>query len=153
MNNFRKLVLASALVAGFAPAFAADQIVDLSSGKASFIGSAPLLDGGDDVISFINLAAGTYSFLFSFSSQNVAGLSADVNGQAATITPVGAVFTFASLAGIGNSPFTLTLKGTANGDSLYSGELAVKAVPEPETYALLLAGLGVLGFVARRRSA
>ena len=30
---------------------------------------------------------------------------------------------------------------------------AVPAVPEPETYALLLAGLGAVGFVARRRSA
>ena len=29
--------------------------------------------------------------------------------------------------------------------------LPVPAVPEPETYALLLAGLGALGFVARRR--
>jgi PEP-CTERM motif len=28
---------------------------------------------------------------------------------------------------------------------------SVAAVPEPETYALMLAGLGVLGFVARRR--
>ena len=27
----------------------------------------------------------------------------------------------------------------------------VRAIPEPETYALMLAGLGVLGFVARRR--
>jgi hypothetical protein len=27
----------------------------------------------------------------------------------------------------------------------------VAAVPEPETYAMLLAGLGLLGFIARRR--
>jgi len=30
---------------------------------------------------------------------------------------------------------------------------AVAVVPEPETYALMLAGLGLVGFVARRRSA
>ena len=29
--------------------------------------------------------------------------------------------------------------------------MAVNPVPEPETYAMLLAGFGLLGFVARRR--
>ncbi|MBI4936821.1 MAG: FxDxF family PEP-CTERM protein [Nitrosomonadales bacterium] len=28
---------------------------------------------------------------------------------------------------------------------------SIAAVPEPETYAMLLAGLGLLGFTARRR--
>lgn len=39
------------------------------------------------------------------------------------------------------------------GLSYSGGELvfAVNAVPEPETYAMLLAGVGLLGFVARRR--
>ena len=30
--------------------------------------------------------------------------------------------------------------------------LAVQAVPEPDTYAMMLAGLGLMGFIARRRS-
>ena len=38
-------------------------------------------------------------------------------------------------------------------DNLTLAHAAVTAVPEPETYALMLAGLGVLGFVARRRKA
>jgi hypothetical protein len=32
-------------------------------------------------------------------------------------------------------------------------DFAVTAVPEPETYALMLAGLGGVGFMARRRKA
>ena len=28
---------------------------------------------------------------------------------------------------------------------------AIGIIPEPETYAMLLAGLGLLGFIARRR--
>lgn len=35
--------------------------------------------------------------------------------------------------------------------NVYSETFLVRAVPEPETYALMIAGLGVLGFIARRR--
>ena len=43
-----------------------------------------------------------------------------------------------------------TSVGTFNGT--LSG-LTVSAVPEPETYALMMAGLGVVGFMAKRRKA
>jgi hypothetical protein len=36
-------------------------------------------------------------------------------------------------------------------DMVFSVESVIAAVPEPETYAMLLAGLGLMGFVARRR--
>ncbi|WP_344765348.1 FxDxF family PEP-CTERM protein [Actimicrobium antarcticum] len=38
-----------------------------------------------------------------------------------------------------------------SGDQFYLGGVTVSAVPEPETYAMMLAGLGLLGFAARRR--
>jgi hypothetical protein len=43
------------------------------------------------------------------------------------------------------------LNNAANGTQTLNF-LAVQAVPEPETYAMLLAGLSLIGFMARRRS-
>lgn len=47
--------------------------------------------------------------------------------------------------------YTLAVSGTSVGDSRYTTIVQLAPVPEPETYAMLLAGLGVMGFVARRR--
>lgn len=147
----RKFAVAAVLTGCAGAAMAADQVLDLSSGSASFIGTGPLLDGGDDVLSFVNLGAGTYDFLLSISSQNIFDLGATLNGQAADVLANGK-FHFALLEGTDASPFLLSITGTANGKSLYSGELTVTAaVPEPQTYALMLAGLGAVGFMARRR--
>ena len=41
-------------------------------------------------------------------------------------------------------------KGTGNSEVSFSSTFT-NAVPEPETYALMLGGLGVIGFLARRR--
>lgn len=43
-------------------------------------------------------------------------------------------------------PFNLAESGTS-----LNGSFTISAVPEPETYAMLLAGLGFLGFVVSRR--
>ena len=34
----------------------------------------------------------------------------------------------------------------------YTGLVEILPVPEPESYALFLAGLGLMGFIARRRT-
>jgi hypothetical protein len=44
---------------------------------------------------------------------------------------------------------TLIFTGTSAGS--YAGAITVTAVPEPGTIALMLAGLGVVGFLAKRR--
>lgn len=47
--------------------------------------------------------------------------------------------------------FTGTITGAHGGS--YLADLHVTPVPEPETYAMLLAGLGLMGAIARRRKA
>ena len=39
----------------------------------------------------------------------------------------------------------------SNTTGSYAGNIAVSAVPEPKTYAMLVAGLGLVAFTARRR--
>jgi len=57
-----------------------------------------------------------------------------------------------SFATIDSSSFLLAAGTRLDYSELYtSGVISVQAVPEPETYAMLLAGLGLLGAVARRR--
>ncbi len=49
--------------------------------------------------------------------------------------------------------YHLDITGTAIAKSAYTVALVATPVPEPETYALMLAGIGAIGFVARRRKA
>lgn len=89
----------------------------------------------------------------SFSSANLNGIS--LTGFASQ-TPFGYAQgqILAPTSVLLNGPLTLTVMGNSKGGS-YSGNinLTLAPVPEPETYGMLLAGLGVLGWMARRRKA
>jgi PEP-CTERM motif len=60
-----------------------------------------------------------------------------------------------SFSGLNNtSTYALEVEGNlANGAThgSFAGNVSVNPVPEPSTYAMLLAGLGLVGFSARRR--
>ena len=143
----------AAFFASIAPAMAADQSVTLAGGNGSFVGTAPLLDGGDDIISFLGLAPGAYMFDFSLSSQSANISSVTVNGQSATQLGLG-VFQFFGLSSVNSSPFMASIIGSGGANAAYSGEMHATAVPAPESYAMMLAGLvGIAGFVHRRRRA
>lgn len=50
--------------------------------------------------------------------------------------------------------YYLSVFGITNGSQggIYNGAISVTAVPEPESYAMFLAGLGVMGAIAVRRN-
>jgi hypothetical protein len=87
--------------------------------------------------------------LFSFNGSNKYSYNGSISGGAHTV----------SIAYSGSNGTDYTIKGFESGGTINSGTTqsvtstgpAVTAVPEPETYAMMLAGLGALGFLGRRR--
>ena len=60
-------------------------------------------------------------------------------------------YAFGYAAGVAPlSNYSIHFTGWSTKGATYSG-LMTSAVPEPETYGMMLAGLGLMGFVARRR--
>jgi hypothetical protein len=55
---------------------------------------------------------------------------------------------------LNSAEYYLNITGVTSGTlgGAYSGAISISPVPEPETYAMLLAGLGLMGAVVRRRS-
>jgi hypothetical protein len=91
--------------------------------------------------------------------QNIDFTSADLNGNPLSLSPNGAIEGGGLFPVSASGILVLTVHGIAgNGRDVpvgasYSGTLNVNPmpVPEPETYALMLGGLGAIAFVARRR--
>jgi hypothetical protein len=68
---------------------------------------------------------------------------------------------YVSLTGLSDKPHTiyvygkwedLKVPGSSRNWERSAGNVSIAAVPEPETYAMLLAGLGLMGAVVRRRN-
>jgi hypothetical protein len=76
-----------------------------------------------------------------------------LTGSNSTSDNVWQEFTVKGLLGTGKDRLRFAAAGKSDsfGGSLDNVSL-VSAVPEPETYAMFLAGLGMMGFMSRRRS-
>jgi hypothetical protein len=163
--KLKSILAASILAAGsFSAAAVTGPIVFGPFGNAAF-------DNRPDTASFVDV----FTFVVPYALGEVTGsvTSSINNGKDVDFSSIslsssgGPTFAFTQNSGDPNEhwslgsvvlsagvQYMLTLTGTQAGNGglgNYSGQMSVTAVPEPETYALMLAGLGVIGFIARRR--
>lgn len=161
--TMKSLITAVSLAISGAGAWAGGGPLDLSTGSTGF-SSTPIAGAFTEVFTF-TLAS---SVVANSSVTAVVNGSQDVDFSSIVLSGPSGSFAFSMLlpdavevwalpaAGAMLAPgaYSLTLMGVNSAaQGSYGGNLAVSpvpAVPEPETYALMLAGLGVLAFMARR---
>lgn len=125
------------------PSFSDIQLASLTlTGPSSILGSLGFAP-------YVLIAPGFQIALPSVSFQSVSALNTGNNVQTFA-SLLGNDFSFANLA---QGTYDLRASGTVNGVNFIGAQFTVTQVPEPETFAMLLAGLGVVGAFARRRKA
>ena len=107
-------------------------------------------------VSRANVYVGAYtnvSQLMGASKVSAPTKTTSTGSDTATIITLATSATF-----LPSTTYTFQIGGTSIGNAGYTGIIALidgpkvlPAVPEPETYAMLLAGLGMMGMIARRR--
>ncbi|NML16587.1 PEP-CTERM sorting domain-containing protein [Azohydromonas sp. G-1-1-14] len=141
-------LLACAATAGHAASFS----MSLTPGTPLSFGRSNITETGFmDEISFTGLGKGMYAVNAALFSS--VGLSFDkvmLGGKPFNVMSGGGLST-AFYSGQHGGDWTLKLTGSGNGAASYHGLVSVAAVPEPETYALMLGGLVAVGVAVRRR--
>jgi hypothetical protein len=155
--NIKQMASAAVLLLASSASFAD---AAAPGGNLGYLTAYPAQFAAFDSLSVATLFSKVYDFSVT--------AGADVYGSVASVTN-GVTFSKVLIDGVDTGPLlatnggfgfdafdlsgglhTLTVEGSYKaGFSIFTG--SVYAVPEPESVALLLAGLGVVGFVARRR--
>lgn len=157
--NAKALTAAALLALSALSATAGTSTFDVD-GSATFGNDAfTTLGSFKQTITFDGLAAGNYNIVGDLTGTRVVFSRVTLDGHDWLLSAgAGGQLRLGYIEYLGGAPLTLELEGVVDASkstfkqAKYSGTLAVTAaVPEPETYALLLAGLGAVGFVVRRR--
>lgn len=109
-------------------------------------------DGTRDLVGSLS---GTSTKGISFTAFNLLASDMTTVLSVGTLTNVGPRLAFGGLESVNAmGDYFVHIAGISSGTGGYDGTLSlVTPVPEPEVYGMLLAGLGLMGFVARRRKA
>lgn len=135
--------------------------VDYTLGRRNSAINVSNVEGGVDRVRFNrgNGPTNTYDFVFKIGN----GENRLTNGE--SVDWISSNFDFTKL-GASDSPFAVHINGVTvpklnfrsssdenefEDENRLSGWYTLSPVPEPETYAMMLAGLGVMGAVARRK--
>jgi hypothetical protein len=159
-----KFVAAAALVAFGGSSFAAttgeDSFIDGTSFVYTFSASKILaaetyfgfsLNSADTDFTSFFTPGGSYSVVGGISGTRYAISSVKLNGTA-WVPTTGSDINLGSLSiGPMDTLFIEVVGARTGSGANFNGQLVLTPVPEPETYAMMLAGLGALGFLARRR--
>ncbi|MDN5751821.1 MAG: FxDxF family PEP-CTERM protein [Nitrosospira sp.] len=111
-------------------------------------------DGGDNDTFALELAT---VILSSTGADGMVGGGDDAMLKTVSYTDVGnsnSHISFSYDEPLSATPYYLNIVGVTSGTDggAYSGSIEITPVPEPESFAMLLAGLGLMGAVVRRRS-
>jgi hypothetical protein len=123
---------------------------------AAFEGAGEIPIAGPFFMEYDFMLSGASNLTATFASSGIVG---SVGLYMADDTPVwswgvgGAAFSASSTFTLnaGSYYYAVTGMGKPGSYNLSSAAVAAVPVPEPETYAMLAAGLGMIGFVAARR--
>ncbi len=122
------------------------------------VGKTPTTQNGPGVVDFgagaqyVGFLWGSVDTYNSVSIYSGATLLGTYNGASVATPTNGTQFAYFNAFGTSSQKITSMVFNSPLQNAFETDNFAVSAVPETETYAMLLAGLGLMGTIARRRN-